>query len=105
MNYLGEETKVRLAGTKYPMYSLTKTHSLVVVGMSGGVDSSVTAALLEKQDLDLSAVFMRNWDSRDESGSDQGCEWEKDWEDVQLVCRALDIPARMVSLEIFLPNC
>ncbi|KAG8725487.1 hypothetical protein FRC09_015780 [Ceratobasidium sp. 395] len=55
--------------------------------MSGGVDSSVTAALLAKQDYDLSAVFMRNWDTRDESGSDIGCEWEKDWEDVQRVCR------------------
>ncbi|KAG8777736.1 hypothetical protein FRC12_000238 [Ceratobasidium sp. 428] len=51
--------------------------------MSGGVDSSVTAALLAKQDYDLSAVFMRNWDTRDESGSDVSCEWEKDWEDVQ----------------------
>jgi tRNA U34 2-thiouridine synthase MnmA/TrmU len=39
---------------------------------------------------------MRNWDTRDESGSDVGCEWEKDWEDVQRVCRKLDIPCRMV---------
>ncbi|KAG8791379.1 hypothetical protein FRC12_009322 [Ceratobasidium sp. 428] len=60
--------------------------------MSGGVDSSVTAALLAKQDYDLSAVFMRNWDMRDESGSDVGCEWEKDWEDVQRVCRYIGVP-------------
>ncbi|THH23096.1 hypothetical protein EUX98_g8077 [Antrodiella citrinella] len=53
--------------------------------MSGGVDSSVVAGLLAQQDYDLSAIFMRNWDTRDESGSDQGCEWEKDWEDVQRV--------------------
>ena len=39
---------------------------------------------------------MRNWDTRDESGTNVGCEWEKDWEDVQLVCRKLDIPCRMV---------
>ena len=39
---------------------------------------------------------MRNWDTRDESGSDVGCEWEKDWEDVQRVCRKLDIPCKMV---------
>ena len=39
---------------------------------------------------------MRNWDFRDESGTDVGCEWEKDWEDVQRVCRKLDIPHRMV---------
>jgi tRNA U34 2-thiouridine synthase MnmA/TrmU len=39
---------------------------------------------------------MRNWDTRDESGKDAGCEWERDWEDVQRVCRKLDIPYRMV---------
>ncbi|EPS94772.1 tRNA-methyltransferase [Fomitopsis schrenkii] len=66
--------------------------------MSGGVDSSVTAKLLGEKDYDLSAVFMRNWDTRDESGTDKGCEWEKDWEDVQQVCRKLDIPCRMVDL-------
>lgn len=48
------------------------------------------------QGYDLSAVFMRNWDTRDESGSDDGCEWKKDWEDVQRVCRMLDIPVKMV---------
>ena len=82
--------------------------------MSGGVDSSVVAGLLAQQvlsqansycqtltlfvqDYDLSAIFMRNWDTRDESGTDRGCEWEKDWEDVQRVCKILDIPCRMVS--------
>ncbi|EED82467.1 predicted protein [Postia placenta Mad-698-R] len=66
--------------------------------MSGGVDSSVVAKLLAEQDYDLSAVFMRNWDTRDESGTDKGCEWEKDWEDVQRVCKMLDIPCEMVDL-------
>ncbi|KAJ2930700.1 hypothetical protein H1R20_g6394, partial [Candolleomyces eurysporus] len=70
----------------------------VVVGMSGGVDSSVAALLLTREDYDLSAVFMRNWDTRDESGTDKGCEWEKDWEDVQRVCRKLDIPVSMIDL-------
>ena len=40
---------------------------------------------------------MRNWDTRDESGTDRGCEWEKDWEDVQRVCGMLDIPCKLVS--------
>jgi len=53
------------------------------------------------QDYDLSAVFMRNWDTRDESGSDHGCEWEKDWEDVRRVCRVLDIPCKMVCLVLY----
>lgn len=87
---------------------------IVIVGMSGGVDSSLTAKLLADQvnarncpskhikanviyqDFDLTGVFMRNWDTRDESGTDKGCEWEKDWEDVQRVCRHLDIPCEMV---------
>jgi tRNA-specific 2-thiouridylase len=41
---------------------------------------------------------MRNWDTRDEQAADEGCQWEKDWQDVQLVCRQLDIPCRMVDL-------
>ncbi|KAF9268342.1 5-methylaminomethyl-2-thiouridylate-methyltransferase [Marasmius fiardii PR-910] len=66
--------------------------------MSGGVDSSVTARLLAERDYDLSAVFMRNWDTRDESGTDQGCQWERDWEDVERVCRSLGIPCKMIDL-------
>ena len=41
---------------------------------------------------------MRNWDTRDESGTDKGCEWEKDWEDVRLVSKHLGIPCRMVRV-------
>ncbi|KAJ7077149.1 tRNA-specific 2-thiouridylase [Mycena belliarum] len=66
--------------------------------MSGGIDSSVSAMKLAAQDLDLSAVFMRNWDTRDEYADDKGCEWERDWEDVQLVCRAFGIPCKMIDL-------
>ena len=53
------------------------------------------------QDYDLSAVFMRNWDTRDESGTEVGCEWEKDWEDVQRVCRLLDLPCELVGMNVF----
>ncbi|KAF8625580.1 hypothetical protein AX15_005301 [Amanita polypyramis BW_CC] len=66
--------------------------------MSGGVDSSVTARMLAEKDYDLSAVYMRNWDTRDESATDRGCEWEKDWEDVQRVCRMLGIPCELIDL-------
>lgn len=40
---------------------------------------------------------MRNWDTRDESGTDRGCEWEKDWEDVQIVCKKIGIPCELVK--------
>jgi hypothetical protein len=53
------------------------------------------------QDFDLSAVFMRNWDTRDESGTDKGCEWERDWQDVQLVCKKLDLPCELVCVLLF----
>lgn len=55
-----------------------------------------------KQDYDLSAVFMRNWDTRDESGTDKGCEWEKDWEDVRRVCESVGLPCEMVRPHFFL---
>lgn len=48
---------------------------------------------------------MRNWDTRDESGTDKGCEWEKDWEDVQLVCKKLGLPCELVSNFILFSSC
>lgn len=47
---------------------------------------------------------MRNWDMRDESGSDIGCEWEKDWEYVSRVCTQLGIPCHMVEVFVSLVN-
>lgn len=78
----------------------------VTVAMSGGVDSSVTALLLAQADVNLRAVYMRNWSTLDESGSmapgsggASGCEWQKEWEDVQRVCRHLGgIPVELVNL-------
>ena len=78
----------------------------VIVAMSGGVDSSVTALLMAQQDVDVRAVFMRNWYTLDETGTHEpgsggaaGCEWQQDWEDVQRVCARLGgIPVQMVDL-------
>lgn len=61
----------------------------VVVGMSGGVDSSVTAALLKKQGFDVVGVFMKNW-SKDVG--DYGCTWAEDSEDARKVAHVLKIP-------------
>ncbi|KAJ7261768.1 tRNA-specific 2-thiouridylase [Mycena haematopus] len=86
-------------GVRFSTHHSPKNGDRVVLGMSGGIDSSVSAKLLAAQDYDLSAVFMRNWDTRDEYGtSDKGCEWEKDWDDVQKVCKVYDIPCEMIDL-------
>lgn len=61
----------------------------VVVGMSGGVDSSVSAALLKEHGYRVIGMFMKNWDEQDPSGA---CTTEKDFSDVAKVCDRLDIP-------------
>ncbi len=60
----------------------------VVVGMSGGVDSSVSAYLLKKDGYDVIGLFMQNWQS--EPG--EVCTSEIDFKDASLVCDKLDIP-------------
>ena len=61
----------------------------VVVGMSGGVDSSVAALLLKRQGFQVIGLFMRNWEESDESGA---CTAEEDYADVERVCGTLGIP-------------
>lgn len=66
----------------------------VVVGMSGGVDSSVTAALLKEQGYNVIGLFMHNWEEDDEDGC---CTAAQDWEDVRRVCNKLQIPYYSVN--------
>ncbi len=66
----------------------------VVVGMSGGVDSAVSALLLKKAGYDVVGVFMKNWEEKDEDGV---CTSESDWKDVQNVCDRIDIPYYSVN--------
>ncbi len=68
----------------------------VVVGMSGGVDSSVSAYLLKKQGFEVIGVFMKNWEEKDDTGN---CIAEKDYEDVVKVCEQLDIPYYSINFE------
>ena len=66
----------------------------VVVGMSGGVDSSVAAYLLKQQGFDVVGVFMKNWEEDDEDGV---CTATSDYADVRSVCETIGIPYYTVN--------
>lgn len=66
----------------------------IVVGMSGGVDSAVSALLLRQQGYDVVGVFMNNWDEKDGDGV---CCAKDDYDDVRRVCDCIDIPYYSVS--------
>nr|WP_107645912.1 tRNA 2-thiouridine(34) synthase MnmA [Aerococcus viridans] len=68
----------------------------VVVGMSGGVDSSVTALLLKEQGYDVIGIFMKNWDDTDENGF---CTATEDYKDVAAVAAQIGIPYYSINFE------
>ena len=76
----------------------------VVIGMSGGVDSSVAAIILKNQGYNVIGLFMRNWDSsinNDILGNpnlnNNICPQEQDYNDALEVCKKLDIPLHRVN--------
>jgi len=66
----------------------------VIVGMSGGVDSSVSALLLKQQGYRVIGLYMKNWE---ETSPDGRCTSAADFEDVAHVCSQLDIPYYTVN--------
>ena len=66
----------------------------IVVGMSGGVDSSVAALLLKRQGHEVIGVFMKNWEEKDDQGV---CTSAQDWDDVRRVCDVIGIPYYSVN--------
>jgi len=63
--------------------------SRIVVGMSGGVDSAVSALLLREQGYEVLGVFMKNWQEEDDNGV---CTAEDDYDYVRAVCDQIGIP-------------
>lgn len=68
----------------------------VMVGLSGGVDSAVAAALLVEQGHEVVGGYMKNW--MNEEGIPGDCPWEQDIEDGRVVARALGIEYRVIDL-------
>ena len=70
---------------------------VVVVGLSGGVDSSIAAYLLKKEGYEVIGLFMKNW--HDTTGTLSGdCPWEDDLLFAQMVAKKLEIPLHTVDL-------
>jgi tRNA-specific 2-thiouridylase len=76
----------------------------VVVGMSGGVDSSVAALLLKQQGYRVLGLFMKNWDEASHQSQahnlnyNQSCPATRDYEDVAAICSQIGIPYLSVNL-------
>lgn len=68
----------------------------VLVGMSGGVDSSVAALLLERAGVPIEGAYMKNWINEENIVGD--CPWQTDIEDARAVAETLGIPFRVVNL-------
>jgi len=72
----------------------------VVIGLSGGVDSSVAAYLLKKEGYEVIGVFMINW--KESTGTlTSGCTWEDDVTFAEMIAKKLDIPFHVIDLSDF----
>lgn len=72
-------------------------HKKIIIGLSGGVDSSVAAYLLKKQGYDVEALFMKNW--HDTTGVLKGdCPWDDDMMFAEMVADKLEIPFHHIDL-------
>jgi len=73
---------------------MNNTNPPIMVGLSGGVDSAVTALLLKQQGYPIQALFMKNWEEDDDS---EYCSAAEDLADARAVCEQLDMPLHTVN--------
>ncbi len=77
-----------------PRYKKRMSSKKVIVGMSGGVDSSVSAYLLKEKGYEVTGLFMKNWEEDDDTGY---CSAAKDLADARAVCDKLGIELKTVN--------
>ena len=82
--------------TKMDGQGLNKKGTRVVVGMSGGVDSSVAAHILLQQGYEVVGLFMRNWNDASVTLEDE-CPWIDDSRDAMMVAEQLGIPFQVID--------
>ncbi|TQV76924.1 tRNA 2-thiouridine(34) synthase MnmA [Aliikangiella marina] len=80
--------------TAHTQFNPDNTNIKVVVGMSGGVDSSVAAYLLKQQGYDVIGVFMKNWEEDD---TDEYCAAAEDMADAKSIADKLEIPFKSIN--------
>lgn len=78
-----------MADLGHPDWKKPPSETTIIVGMSGGVDSSVSAVWLKKSGFRVIGLFMKNWEESDENGV---CQASKEFADVEKVCELNDIP-------------
>lgn len=74
----------------------------IAIALSGGVDSAVSAALLQQQGYEVSGFYMKNWSDEADAqyrGGHDLCPWEDDVKDVTAVCEHLGIPWQSINFE------
>lgn len=81
---------------------MLKKNKRIVIGLSGGVDSSVAAFLLKQQNYDVIGIFMRNWISYDETNC---YNWIQDSIDAMLVAEQLNIPFKIIDFSDYYKKC
>ncbi|MFT7898674.1 tRNA 2-thiouridine(34) synthase MnmA [Tenacibaculum ascidiaceicola] len=93
MNYFHNENVYYFVNLQLQKYKMKR----VVVGLSGGVDSSVTAYLLKEQGYEVIGLFMKNWHDDSVTISNE-CPWLEDSNDAMIVAEKLGIPFQTVDL-------
>ncbi len=81
------------------LFMSTQKNKKIFVAMSGGVDSSVAAALLKKDGYDVVGVFMKNWSDSSFFKDKKMCPWEEDQKDAREVASILNIPFYTFNFE------